>query len=156
MEISSGEISALVFKRAIKGDLGKFSFDSQMLAVFMALDGKKRLGTVAKEVGLNLGTMRAVISRLLRLKLIELEEEAIEVLDGDFLNFLRNELSLAIGPLAGVLIEDAFEDLGYGIDRFPSHRAAEIVELLAQDIQREEKKADFKIKMVKKMKEKGY
>jgi hypothetical protein len=156
MEISSGDISAVVFKRVVNDDLGRFSFDSQMLTVFMALDGKKRLGTVSKEIGLNMGTLKAVISRLVRLKLIQPVEEAFSVLDDDFLNFLRNELSFAIGPLADVLIEDAAEDLGCGLDRFPSHRAAELVELLAQDVQRDEKKAAFRINMVKKIKEKGY
>ena len=43
----SGDISALVLKGSIKGDLGEFSLDSHMLQVLMQLDGKKNLGSVA-------------------------------------------------------------------------------------------------------------
>ena len=156
MGISSGDVSAMVFRRVVKDDLGRFSFDSQMLSVFMALDGIKNLGAVAREVGLNLGTIKAVVSRLMRLKLVEPVQEALSILDDDFFDYLRSELSMAIGPLADVLIEDAAEDLGHDIERFPSHRAAELVDLLSQDIQRDEKRTAFKYNMVKKLKEKGY
>ena len=156
MDISSGDISAVVFRRVVKDDLGRFSFDSQMLNVFMALDGNKRLGIVARELGFNMGTMRSVIERLLQVNLIEPVEKAVSMLDEDFFNHLENQLSLAIGPLAEVLVEDAVKDLGHSRAGFPSHRAAELVDILAQDIQREEKKAAFKQNMVNKIREKGY
>lgn len=156
MDISSGDISSIVFRRVIKDDIGKFSFDIQMLNVFLALDGKKRLGIVAKELGFSKNKMRTVVSGLMQLKLIEPVEEAVSILDNDFLDYLKNQLSLAIGPLAEVLIEDAIMDLGHSRTRFPGHRAAELVDLLAQDIRREEKKTNFKQNMVNKIREKGY
>ena len=70
MDLSSGEISTLIFKRAVSDDLGDFSVDQRMLSVFMELDGKTNLGTVARRAGLNMSTMREVVSRLLELKLI--------------------------------------------------------------------------------------
>lgn len=156
MDISSDDISSVVFKRVVKDDLGKFSFDSQMLNVFMALDGKKRLANVAGELGYSTGIMKTAVSKLMDLKLIEPVEEAVSMLDDDFFDYLENQLSLAIGPLAKVLIEDAADDLGHSKTGFPSHRAAELVDLLAQDIHREEKKTTFKQNMVKKIREKGY
>ncbi len=156
MDISSGDTSSVVFKRVVKDDLGKFSFDSQMLKVFLALDGKKRLGVVAKDLGYSISDIRAVVSRLMALKLIEPVEQATSMLDDDFLNYLEIQFSLAIGPLASVLIEDAANDMGYPKTRFPSHKAAELVDLLARDIHREEKKTHFKQNMVNKMREKRY
>ena len=44
MDVSTGDIPTLVFRRAVRDDLAEFSFDGQMLSVLMELDGKKNLG----------------------------------------------------------------------------------------------------------------
>ena len=156
MDISSGDISALVFRRLVREDTGEVSFDNQMLTIFMELDGKKNLAAVAKKTGLKMGSVREAVNRLMQLDLIELVEDAISGLDRDFLDYLKRELSLAIGPLAEVLIEDAMSDMGYSKDRFPAQRAAELVEMLGKEIHREDKKVAFKQNLVLKIKEKGY
>lgn len=156
MDITSGDISALVFKRIVKAESGEVSFDNLMLTTFMELDGKKNLAMVAKKTGLKLSAVREAVNRLLQLELIELVEDATPVIDKDFLGYLKLELSLAIGPLAEVIIEDAINDLGYSIPKFPQHRAAELVEMLAREIHREEKKGVFKQNAVNKIKEKKY
>jgi predicted transcriptional regulator len=156
MDISSGDISSLVFRRVVKEDTGEISFDSQMLTIFMEFDGKKNLAMVAKKTGLKMSVVRESVNKLMHLGLIELVEDAISALDRDFFDYLRRELSLAIGPLAEVLIEDAVNDLGYSVERFPSQRAAELVEMLGRDIHREEKKNAFKQSLVRKIQKKGY
>jgi hypothetical protein len=156
MDISSGDISALVFRRLVREDTGEVSFDNQMLTIFMELDGKKNLATVAKKTGLKMSSVREAVSKLMRLDLIELVEGSVSALERDFLNYLKRELSLAIGPLAEVLIEDAMNDMGYSAERFPSQRAAELVEMLGKEIHREDKKTTFRQNLVIKIKEKGY
>jgi len=156
MDVSSGDISDLIFKRIVRDDVGNFSLDSNMLAVLMELDGKKRLGQVAQKNSLNLGKMRDVISQLLKLKLIEPVQEAAAVIDKDFYDFLNQQLAIAVGPIAEVLIEDQIADMGYDTSQFPSHRSAELIDLLSRDVQREEKKTIFKRNMVDKIKEKQY
>jgi hypothetical protein len=156
MDISSGDISAVVFKRVVREDTAEYSFDAQMLTLFMELDGKKSLALISKKSGLKMSTLREAARKLLKLKLIEQVAEAISVVDADFMDTLKRELSLAIGPLAQILIEDAVEDLGQDAVHFPARRAPELVESLSREIQREDKKAVFKQAMVRKMKEKGY
>jgi hypothetical protein len=156
MDVSSGDISAMVFGRILRDDLGEFSLDGHMLMVLMELDGKKNLATIAKKMGLNMVTMRATILKLLQLKLIEPLEDAVSVVDEDFFDFLNNQLSLSIGPIAEVIIEDTVNDLGHSLSKFPSHLAAELVDLLSREIQREEKRSIFKKNMVDKIREKGY
>jgi hypothetical protein len=156
MDITSGDISALVFKRTVKEDSGEVSFDNLMLATFMELDGKKNLAMVAKKTGFKMSVVREAVNKLLRLQLIELAEDAIPVADKGFLDYLKMELSLAIGPLAEVIIEDTVNELGYSMAKVPQHRAAELVEMLAREIHREDKKVIFKQNMVSKIKEKGY
>ena len=82
--------------------------------------------------------------------------DTVVVLDGDFFRYLINQLSLATGPIAGVLIEDEVQALGYEVDQFPAYRAAELVDRLAGEIRREEKKTIFKNNMVSKIQQKGY
>jgi DNA-binding transcriptional ArsR family regulator len=156
MDLSSGEISTLVFKRVLRDDLGDFSLDRQMLAVFMELDGKTNLGAAAQRIGLNMSSMREVISRLTELKLIEKVEQQELFVDNDFVAYLVMQFSLAVGPVADVLIEDEVHNFGYELSRFPSQRVAELVDRLSREIRREEKKAAFKRKMINKIREKGY
>ena len=100
--------------------------------------------------------MRDVISKLLQLKLIEKVEEKILSLDNDFIEYLFGQFSLAVGPIAQVLIEDEMQDLGFNVTQFPTQRIAELVDRLSREIRREEKKAQFKRNMINKIREKGY
>lgn len=156
MDLSSAGISTMVFKRLLREDQGDFLLDQKMLTVFMELDGQKNLGAVASKAGLNMSSMREVISKLLQLKLIEKVEEQILFLDNDFIEFLFGQYSLAVGPIAQVLIEDEIRDLGFTISQFPTQRVAELVDRLSREIRRDEKKSDFKRNMINKIREKGY
>ena len=156
MDVMSGDLSALVFKRVPAQNLGEFSLDGQMLSILMEVDGRQSMGAIARKLGLSPGAIRPVVSKLLELGLIEADENALSILDGSFLKYLKEELALAVGPIAEVLIEDAAADLGYTPERFPAHRAAELVDLLARQIRREEKMTVFKQNMVDMMREKEY
>jgi hypothetical protein len=156
MDMSSTQISHMVFRRVTPVNRGKFSLDSQTLSVLMELDGTKALATVAKDLGVNIAVMREVISKLLQLGLIEKTDEAVSKVDQDFMDFLRSELAIATGPIADILIEDAARDLGYTMTQVPTHRVAELVDMLAREIHREEKMVAFKQRMVMKIHEKGY
>ena len=147
----SGDIAKMVFGRVDKGDIGKFSIDSQMLNVLMVLDGQNNVAYVAQKTGLSIGDIREVLNKLLSLGLVAPATSGGAVLDASFFAFLQEQLALAVGPIAGVLIEDGIDDLGYTMDNFPSNRAAELVDMLAREIQREEKKADFKKNLVNKL-----
>jgi hypothetical protein len=146
----------MVFRRISPVSRGTFSLEGQTLSVLMELDGTKTLATVAKDLGLNIAAMREVVSRLLQLGLIEQTDEAVSKVDEEFMEYLRSQLAIAVGPIAGILIEDSVRDLGQTLLHFPSHRAAELVDILAREIQREEKRVAFKQNMVMKINEKGY
>jgi hypothetical protein len=156
MDILSGNISSIVFRQVVKDDLGDVSIDSRLLRVFLAFDGKKTLARVAKETNLDMGAMRESISRLMALELVEPANKATLTLDKEFIDYLTSQLSRALGPIAGLLIEEIVAEMGYSLKQFPSAQAAELIDLLAREIQREEKKNPFKINMVNKIKERGY
>lgn len=156
MAMPAREFATTIFKRVNRDDLGEFSMDSRMLGILMELDGQKSLPEIASKRGLDIETLLTVVTQLLNLKLITPVRAAVAALDGDFLNFLRVELSQAVGPIAEILIEDAIYDLGHSISEFPTSQVAELVELLSREIQREDKTIVFKQKVIKKIREKGY
>ena len=156
MDFSSSELSAMVFKRVVRQDIGEFPLDHQMLSVFMELDGKAPLGVVARKTGLNMSSMREIIARLMQNGLVQKEDQQIVMLDKDLFEYLVAQLSLAVGPIAQVLIEDEVENLGYELSQFPGHRVDELIEKLAQEIRREEKKKVFLKMMAMKIREKKY
>lgn len=156
MDVSAGGVEGLVFKQAIRGDLGKLSLDGQMLSVLMSFDGKKTLGQVAQNLGLEMTTIKPIVARLIKYKLVERVESAVDAVDQEFMAFLISQLSVAIGPLGGIVVEDGLEDLGYTKSNLPVQRTAELVNLLSQEIQREDKRIQFKQVMLRKIKEKGY
>lgn len=152
MSVNVGDISALVFKRSIRGDLGKFSLDSQMLKVLMELDGDKSLNTVSRTINMDMETLREVIIRLNHINLIEKVEKKSFALNKAFFDFLTAQLSLALGPIAEFLIEDEIRELGYDPTNFPFQRTAELVNILARQIPRDEKRLVFQQVMVEKIK----
>ena len=156
MDLLAGDISAMVYKPVVKDDLGNFSLDGHMLSVLMALDGQLTLEQVVQKTGLNMATMREAAAKLQKLNLIAPIEKAVNSVDKDFMDFLIAELSMAIGPIAEVIVEDGIEDLGYHSNNFPTNKIAELINLLAQEIQRDEKKSEFKQNMVQKIKERKY
>ncbi len=156
MELSSGGVSGLIFKQAVRGDVGELSLDGPMLNVLMNLDGKKTLGQVAKQLGIDLATIRSIVARLVKAKLVLHVKATINVVDHDFITFLISQLSVAIGPLGRIIVEDELEELGYTIKNFPAQQTAELVNLLSHEIQQEDKRIHFKQAMLKKIKEKQY
>lgn len=156
MVLSTGNISSMIYKRKVRDGLGDFFLDGQKLLVLMELDGKATLGALAAKTGLTMGAIREVIAHLLKLGLIEKVEKAISPVDNDFFRRLLDELALAVGPIAGVLIEDEVQDLGHNVKSFPSFLATDLVDRLAGEIRREEKKAIFIKNMVSIIQAKGY
>jgi hypothetical protein len=156
MDLSSGGVTGMVFKPVIRGELGKLSLDGQMLSVLMMMDGKKTLGQVAQQAGINLVDIRQIITKLINLKLVESVVRAVSIVDQEFFDYLVSRMAMALGPLGEIIVEDGLEELGFNKNNFPSLRIAELVNFLSQEIPREDKRIEFKQTMLRKIREKGY
>ena len=156
MSIGSTNLATMVFKSNPSQNVGNVSIDGTMLNILMSLDGETQLGDIVRNRGLDLNEGLRAVARLLDLKLIEANPQAIPTLDEDFLAFLSDQLSQAVGPIAEILIEDTVEELGHDLAAVPTHQAAELIDLLGREIKREEQNLRFKQNMVSKIREKGY
>ena len=148
----SGNISSVVLKRVLSSDIGEVSLDSQMLNVLMQIDGIKNLGQVAQIIKVDMPTLKETLRKLDRLNLIQVDEATVPTLDQGFFDFLTKHLTIAMGPMAEILIEDEIQDLGINRNKIPTHLAAELVDTLAREIPRPEKKVEFQQTMLKKLK----
>ena len=156
MDDLSGDFSRMVFKRVMSGGLGEYSLDGQMIGVLVELDGSKNVGTIAEKTGISLEAMRRIIAKLLQLKIVLPVKRQVKVLEPDFLEALEKELAMAIGPIAEVVIEDAIADLGHSLDNFPADQAAELIDYISQEIQRDDRRNTFRQNMVARIRQKGY
>ena len=151
MDILSGDISPLVFQLSVKNEPGEVTLDKEMLVVIRELDGKKSIGMVAKNIGLELGKLKEIIAKLLTHGIIALVSQSMPMMKEDFFISLTDELSKATGPMAEVLIDEAVTSLDCTQSLFPRHRVQELIDLLAPKIFREEKRAAFKENLYKKI-----
>lgn len=156
MNAVARDILSLVFRRSDTKGLGEISLDGKMLAVLSEFDGKTPLGEIAGRLGLDDETIGRVAAKLSRLKLVVPVQAKVPALDQDFLNYLFQTLSLAVGPVAEIILEDTVAEMNYSLANFPTTQAAALVESLAREIQRDDKKLEFKRSMLAKIQEKGY
>jgi hypothetical protein len=153
MNIFSGDFSALVFKGLVKDNLDEFSIDTQMLKVLTHLDGRKNLASVSSAINMDMKILQEVLTRLYSVNLIVKVDKSIPMLNKEFFNFLVAQLSFALGPIAEFLIEEEIREFGDDPAKVPRRRAAELVNLLARQIPRKEKRVAFQQAMVLKIKE---
>ena len=155
VSLPAGDISPLIFRQIVGENLKDVSLDGRLLSLFLALDGEKSLGTLAQTIGLSLADVRITVTRLMELQLIEPLEKEFTYLEPEFLGYLTLQYAKAIGPLAKILIEEELLTAGHHPNRIPKTQAVILVETLARDIQRKEKKERFRRDMVRKITEKG-
>lgn len=148
----SGDISGLVLKGSVKGNLGEFSLDSHMLQVLMQLDGKKNLGSVASALNIELATMKMAIAKLAALGLVEKPGATAPGISKAFIDYMIAQLANAMGPIAEVIFEEEIEKFGGDPARIPKNHAAELITRLAKEIPRKEKRLEFQQAMVARLK----
>jgi hypothetical protein len=151
LDTLAGDISPLVFQLSVKNEPGEVTLDKEMLAVIRELDGRKTIGMVAKNMGLELEKLKGIIAKLLTNGIIALVSQSMVIMKEDFFIYLTDQLSLATGPMAEVLIDEALATLGYNLTNFPKHRVQELIDFLAPRIFREEKRTLFKQNLYKKI-----
>ena len=152
----SGDISKMLFRQVIGDHLEEVSLNGRLLAIFLDMDGKRSLGVIAQSAGLSRSELQEAVARLLTLNLIEETGDSSGVIDDEFLNFLMLQYAKAIGPLSRILVEDFIRSTGHSLKRFPAGRAGELVDTLAKDILREDKRQQFRNDLQRMIKQKGY
>ena len=149
MDLTLGEFSILEVKRSGTSNTFDGSLDIQSLNMLMLLDQPKTIEAAAKEAGYQLEDVKERLETLI--KALEVVDGKGKVLPSGFIEFLKVQLTNAVGPLAVMLMEDVAYDLGHEINYFPISEAAELCRLLAEEIKRKDQAVDFERKVTAKL-----
>ncbi len=150
MGLSVQEVSAVVFRRVSSRGAEELASDQTAMHVLRLLDGKRDLATVARFARLEIAAAIKVVSKLCKLKLAEpagVNPRSKKAVDGDFVKQLMANYSLAVGPIAHVMVEDAIADLGYVPDTLPESMVEHLVHQLADDVPDLERRKQFRAAM---------
>ncbi|TYT75400.1 hypothetical protein [Desulfobotulus mexicanus] len=149
----SGNPATIIFRQKDDGYNREISMDRDMLKVFSLIDGKRNLSDIASQAGISTDISLSVAQRLLDSEVIELTKDEKDTGSSIFMDFLEENLSIAIGPIASVIIEDEIELMNESWNSFPMDRAPELVNMVAKQIPREEKRVSFQQSMIQFLKD---
>ncbi len=130
-------------------------FDTDMLKLLMAIDEKKPILDIAKEIKMDPVIFRESFLRLFKLKLIEEVKPKIVYVDEAFVDRLRETLINLTGPLGEMLMEETAERMNFKIPKIPKSSIADYVYQVAQEIPGEKEQAEFKKTMIQEIKNLG-
>jgi hypothetical protein len=136
------------YRKVIRKDHDKISLDADMIRLLIAIDENKSLYQIADEVEMEAGALKKNLSKLLAQGLIEPVKKDLPVLDKIFLQALKINLSMAIGPMAEILIEEVFSEMELTAPEITLHQAAELITIVAHEIPDEKKRIEFKKSMM--------
>ena len=148
MDIGSTVHQDNYYRKIIRKDHDKISLDADMIRLLIAIDENKSLYQIADEVEMEAGTLKRNLSKLLAQGLIEPVKKDLPVLDKIFLQALKINLSMAIGPMAEILIEEVVSDMELTAPEITLHQAAELIANLSHEIPDEKKRIEFKKSMM--------
>lgn len=144
-------LADVCFKKSDRASSKEFAFDTDMLKLFMAIDGQKTVREVSQEVQLGTPKFKDTFVRLLKLGLIEQAGNEEACAEESFIDSMRATLIQLIGPLGEVLILDAAEDMGWETNRIPVSGLANFVAAVAKEIPGSKQSNEFKKRMIKEM-----
>ena len=136
------------YRKIIRKDHDKISLDADMIRLLIAIDENKSLYQIADEVEMEASTLKKNISKLLAQGLIEPVKKDLPVLDKIFRQALKINLSMAIGPMAAILIEEVVSEMELTAPEITLHQAAELIAILSHEIPDEKKRIEFKKSMM--------
>jgi hypothetical protein len=136
------------YRKVIRKDHDKISLDADMIRLLIAIDENKSLYQIADEVEMEAAALKKNLSKLLAQGLIEPVKKDLHVLDKIFLQALKINLSMAIGPMAEILIEEVVSEMELTAPEITLHQAAELIAILSHEIPDAKKRIEFKKSMM--------
>lgn len=148
MDIGSTGDQQNYYRKVIRKAHDKISLDADMIRLLIAIDENKSLYQIADELEMEAGTLKKNLSKLLAQGLIEPVKKDLPVLDKIFLQALKINLSMAIGPMAEILIEEVVSELELTAPEITLHQAAELIASVSHEIPDEKTRIEFKKSMM--------
>ncbi|MBL8150568.1 MAG: DUF4388 domain-containing protein [Blastocatellia bacterium] len=137
----------------------EFSMRSEDWAILREVDGLKSVRELSEATQLTELQTSRILVRLCDLGLVEAsgeaapEENIIDAVDEAILNQVEKDLTVAIGPMAPIVIDDCIEMLGYRRSEVPKDMVPSLLERLAEEIPDNDRRVRFQESMLEIMKQ---
>jgi hypothetical protein len=151
METIPKNYSHLYFRKKASVNQNDMRMDALMLQLLLSIDESKSISQIVKETGIETETIKTTLGKLLKLQLIEVVTQEVAFLGDDFISITTQNLALAVGPIASILIEDTANQMGFSTSTIPIKNAAAFVKTLAMEIPNSEDRTRFNQSMAGKI-----
>ena len=114
-------------------------------AVVSQLDGKKTVRQIADNLSLNTREIEEIFKKLVAAELLIPVSKSNEnnYLPSDFFKSLIHEMTLLLGPVAGIILEDVLKMMHHNRDNFERYKLPVFIDLLTNQIDDPVKQIEF-------------
>ncbi len=141
----------VTYKKTEIKNASDLNLNSADWMVLTQVNGHQSIKEIAEVSSMNMPEVMGIMENLFNLGLIELyssEKKEESVLAPSFFENMEQMLIKIIGPVAPFVIDDVIIETGNNKSKFPSEKAAELIELICDEIQDEQKKIQFQSEML--------
>ena len=129
----SNDFSNVIFACASNKNPSDYNLDIKLLNVLWSVDGKRTLGQIAADGGYRLEELNEMTTRLIDMGLITIPNAQNQIIDPDHFQFIVQQLSSEIGPIANIIIEDKAKAMGHSLTSFPSNKFEAFIDEIVAD-----------------------
>jgi hypothetical protein len=114
-------------------------------AVVSQLDGQKTVGQIAENLALSRKEIEEIFRKLASQNLLALVNRSgvDSLVSPEFFKILNHEMTLLLGPVAGIILEDVLEMMRMSRDNFEVQNLPILIELLTNQIDDPVKQIEF-------------
>ena len=141
----------VTYKKTEIKDASDLNLNSADWMVLTQVNDHQSIKEIADVSSMNIPEVTGILENLFNLGLIELyssEKKEESVLAPIFFENMEQMLTKIIGPVAPFVIDDVILETGDNKSKFPSEKAAELIELICDEIQDDQKKIQFQSEML--------
>ncbi len=124
------------------------------LAVVSQLDGQKTVAQIADNLALNTQEVEEIFKKLVSAQILVLLNRSGEnnQLPADFFKILKHEMTLLLGPVAAIILEDVLEMMRMSRESFERRYLPTLIDLLTNQIDDPVKQIEFQRNIYPKIK----
>ena len=141
----------VTYKKTDLNNASELNLNSADWMILTQVNGNQSIEEISETSSMKIEEVSDIMENLFSLGLIELyssEKKEESVLAPGFFENMEQMLIKIIGPVAPFVIDDVISEAGDNKSKFPSKKAAELIELICDEIQDDEKKIRFQSEML--------
>ena len=143
----TGNFSQVIFKLSKGESASEVNLTPDAWRILAQVDGTRSLAEIARGVGIESVSASQIAETLFKAGILQVAEGSAPpprpTIDGSFFDAINRELTVRMGPLAVVIIEDEIMAMGETRDEFPRERVAELVERVSSAVRDDVKRVSF-------------